>query len=176
MPKPYGLCARRSRCYRRFVVQGPPRVPSRVLEPVVRRLPIASTTKIMTAVLALQRLRSGAVVAVDPSVIRVPLVREGLRAHERVRAWKLFESLLMYSGNDDALALAIATAGNRRAFIDRMNGEARRLGLRDTHFSTPSGVIDRGNYSSAWDLAALARYGLRDPRFRQIVRKRIARV
>ena len=82
----------------------------------------------------------------------------------------------MYSGNDDALALAIATAGNRRVFIDRMNGEARRLGLRDTHFSTPSGVIDRGNYSSAWDLAALARYGLRDPRFRQIVRKRIARV
>ena len=130
----------------------------------------------MTAVLALERLRSGAVVAVDPSVIRVPLVREGLRAHERVRAWKLFESLLMYSGNDDALALAIATAGNRRAFIDRMNDEAGRLGLRDTHFSTPSGVIDRANYSSAWDLAALARYGLRNPRFRQIVRKRIAHV
>jgi serine-type D-Ala-D-Ala carboxypeptidase (penicillin-binding protein 5/6) len=141
-----------------------------------RRLPIASTTKIMTAVLALQRLRGDAVVTVDPSVTRVPLVKEGLRPHERVRAWKLFESLLMYSGNDDALALAIATAGNRRAFIDRMNSEARRLGLRDTHFSTPSGVIDRGNYSSAWDLAALTRFGLRNPRFRQIVRKRIAHV
>jgi serine-type D-Ala-D-Ala carboxypeptidase (penicillin-binding protein 5/6) len=141
-----------------------------------RRLPIASTTKIMTAVLALQRLGANTIVAVDPTVTRVPLVREGLRAHERVRAWKLFESLLMYSGNDDALALAIATAGNRRAFVDRMNEEARRLGLRDTRFSTPSGVIDRGNYSSAWDLAALTRFGLRNPRFRQIVRKRIARV
>jgi serine-type D-Ala-D-Ala carboxypeptidase (penicillin-binding protein 5/6) len=141
-----------------------------------RRLPIASTTKIMTAVLALQRLRANAIVAVDPSVTRVPLVKEGLRAHERVRAWKLFESLLMYSGNDDALALAIATAGSRRAFLDGMNDEARRLGLRDTHYSTPSGVIDRGNYSSPWDLAALTRFGLRNPRFRQVVRKRIAHV
>jgi D-alanyl-D-alanine carboxypeptidase len=141
-----------------------------------RRLPIASTTKIMTAVLALHRLRANAVIAVDPSVTRVPLVKEGLRAHERVRAWKLFESLLMYSGNDDALALAIATAGSRRAFIDRMNAEAHRLGLRDTHFSTPSGVIDQGNYSSAWDLAALTRFGLRNPRFREVVRKRIAHV
>jgi D-alanyl-D-alanine carboxypeptidase len=141
-----------------------------------RRLPIASTTKIMTAVLALQRLRANRIVAVDPSVTRVPLVKEGLRPHERVRAWKLFEGLLMFSGNDDALALAIATAGSRRAFIDRMNEEARRLGLRDTHFSTPSGVIDSGNYSSAWDLAALARFGLRNPRFREVVRKRIAHV
>jgi D-alanyl-D-alanine carboxypeptidase len=141
-----------------------------------RRLPIASTTKIMTAVLAFQHLRPETVVAVDPSVVRVPLVREGLRPHERVRAWKLFESLLMYSGNDDALALAIATAGSRRAFIDRMNEEALRLGLHDTHYTTPSGVIDKGNYSSAWDLAALTRYGLRDQRFREIVRKRIAHV
>ena len=141
-----------------------------------RRLPIASTTKIMTAVLALERLRPNTIVAVDPSVTRVPLVKEGLRAHERVRAWKLFESLLMYSGNDDALALAIATAGSRRAFIDRMNDEARRLGLRDTHYTTPSGVIDQGNYSSAWDLAAVTRVGLRNPRFREIVRKRIAHV
>jgi serine-type D-Ala-D-Ala carboxypeptidase (penicillin-binding protein 5/6) len=141
-----------------------------------RRLPIASTTKIMTAVLALQRLGANRIVAVDPSVTRVPLVKEGLRPHERVRAWKLFEGLLMYSGNDDALALAIATAGSRRAFIDRMNEEARRLGLRDTHFTTPSGVIDRGNYSSAWDLAALARFGLHNPRFRQVVRKRTAHV
>jgi D-alanyl-D-alanine carboxypeptidase (penicillin-binding protein 5/6) len=50
------------------------------------------------------------------------------------------------------------------------------LGLRGTHFSSPSGVVDRGNYSTAWDLAALARYAMRDARFRSIVRKRIARV
>jgi D-alanyl-D-alanine carboxypeptidase len=141
-----------------------------------RRLPIASTTKIMTAVLALQRLHPRSVVAVDPSATRVPLAREGLRPHERVPAWKLFDGLLIYSGNDDALALAIATAGSRAAFVARMNDEARRLGLRDTHFTTPSGVIDTDNYSTVWDLASLTRYALRDPRFRRVVRRRIARV
>jgi D-alanyl-D-alanine carboxypeptidase len=57
-----------------------------------------------------------------------------------------------------------------------MNDEARELGLHDTHFSSPSGVIDFGNYSSAWDLAALTRVALRNPRFRRIVRRRIAHV
>lgn len=130
----------------------------------------------MTAVLALQRLRPNDVVTVNPLATRVPLVKEGLRPRERVRAWKLFDGLLMYSGNDDALALAIAAAGSRAGFVRLMNEEARALGLADTHFSTPSGVIDSQNYSSAWDLAALTRYALRDARFRRIVRTRIVHV
>jgi serine-type D-Ala-D-Ala carboxypeptidase (penicillin-binding protein 5/6) len=139
------------------------------LRPHLRRL-VASTTKIMTAVLALDRLGPHAVVTVTRSVPRVPLVKEGLRAGERVQAWKLFYGLLLYSGNDDALALAIGSAGSRPEFVSLMNLEARRLGLHDSHFSSPSGVIDRDNYSSAWDLAALTRYALRNPRFRAIVR------
>ena len=130
----------------------------------------------MTAVLALEHLPANTIVRVNPNVTRVPLVKEGLRPRERVRAWKLFDGLLMYSGNDDALALAIASAGTRRAFIARMNDEAEVLGLHDTHFASPSGVIDRENYSSAWDLAALTRYAMRNPRFRRIVRTRIAHV
>jgi D-alanyl-D-alanine carboxypeptidase len=141
-----------------------------------RRLPIASTTKIMTALIALERLRPRAVVRVDGLVTRVPLVREGLRAHERVRAWKLLDGLLIYSGNDDALALAIASGGTRGHFIALMNEQARTLGLRDTQFSSPSGVIDTGNFSSAWDLAALTRYALGNARFRAIVRTRIVHV
>jgi serine-type D-Ala-D-Ala carboxypeptidase (penicillin-binding protein 5/6) len=137
-----------------------------------QRRQVASTTKIMTALLALRRLRPHDVVTVDRSVPRVPLVREGLRAGERVQAWKLFYGLLLYSGNDDALALAIASAGSRPAFIHAMNAEALRLRLRDTHFRSPSGVEDRDNYSSAWDLAALTRVALREPRFRAIVRTR----
>jgi serine-type D-Ala-D-Ala carboxypeptidase (penicillin-binding protein 5/6) len=136
------------------------------------RLPIASTTKIMTAHLALQRLALDEIVRIGPTVPRVPLVREGLRTGERVPAWKLLYGLLLYSGNDDALALAIATAGSRGAFIAMMNREAAKLGLHDSHFTSPSGVIDDGNYSSAWDLAALGRYAMRDPRFREIVRTR----
>jgi serine-type D-Ala-D-Ala carboxypeptidase (penicillin-binding protein 5/6) len=136
------------------------------------RLPIASTTKIMTAHLALQRLALDEIVRIGPTVPRVPLVREGLRTGERVPAWKLLYGLLLYSGNDDALALAIATAGSRPAFIAMMNREAAKLRLHDSHFTSPSGVIDDGNYSSAWDLAALGRYAMRDPRFREIVRTR----
>jgi D-alanyl-D-alanine carboxypeptidase (penicillin-binding protein 5/6) len=136
------------------------------------RLPIASTTKIMTAALVLKRLPLDSLVRIGPTVPRVPLVREGLRAGERVPVWKLLDGLLLYSGNDDALALAIAAAGSRGAFLALMNREARQLGLHDTHFTSPSGVIDDGNYSSAWDLAALGRYAMRDPRFRRIVRTR----
>jgi serine-type D-Ala-D-Ala carboxypeptidase (penicillin-binding protein 5/6) len=138
--------------------------------------PIASTTKIMTAVLVLERLRLGHVVKIAPAVPRTPLVREGLRAGERVPVWKLLDGLLIYSGNDDALALAVASAGSRPRFLALMNEKARELGLLDTHFASVSGVIDEDNFSSAWDLAALARYALADPRFRAIVRTRIARV
>ncbi len=140
------------------------------------RLPIASLTKIMTANLVLQRLPLDTLVHIGWTVPRVPLVREGLRNGETVRARKLIYGLLLYSGNDDALALAIATAGGRKAFIALMNREAGRLGLHDSHFNSTSGVIDENNYSSAWDLAALTRYALRDARFRAIVRTRVKHV
>jgi serine-type D-Ala-D-Ala carboxypeptidase (penicillin-binding protein 5/6) len=141
-----------------------------------QRRQIASTTKIMTALLALRKLAPHHVVTIDKSVPRVPLVREGLRAGERVQAWKLFYAALLYSGNDDALALAIAAAGDKWRFLGQMNEEARRLGLRDTHFSSPSGVVDRDNYSSAWDLAALSRVALRNQRFARIVRTKVEHV
>lgn len=137
---------------------------------------VASTTKIMTALLALKKLQPHDIVTVDKSVPRVPLVREGLRAGERVQAWKLFYSLLLYSGNDDALALAIAAGGDKWTFVRSMNAEAKLLGLRDTHFSTPSGVVDADNYSSAWDLAALTRVAMRNERFRRIVDTRVEHV
>jgi D-alanyl-D-alanine carboxypeptidase (penicillin-binding protein 5/6) len=137
---------------------------------------IASTTKIMTALLALKKLKPHDIVTVDKSVPRVPLVREGLRAGERVEAWKLFYSLLLFSGNDDALALAIAAGGDKWTFIHSMNTEAKLLGLHDTHYSTPSGVKDADNYSSAWDLAALTRVAMRNARFRHIVRTRVEHV
>ncbi|HEY2073037.1 MAG TPA: serine hydrolase [Gaiellaceae bacterium] len=143
---------------------------------VHERRKVASLTKIMTALLALQKLAPDDVVTVDKSVPRVPLVREGLRAGEKVKAWKLFYAMLLYSGNDDALALAIATGGDKWTFIREMNDEAHRLGLHDTHFISPSGVVDRDNYSSAWDMAALSRVALRNERFNQVVRTKIIHV
>lgn len=141
-----------------------------------RRRPIASTTKIMTGVLALEHLPLTRVVRINPIVTRVALNREGLRSRERVPVWKLMYGLMLFSGNDDALALAIAASGSKGAFLERMNAKAHELGLRDTHFTTPSGVVDKGNYSSAYDLAALARYAMWVPKFRALVRTRIAHV
>ena len=141
-----------------------------------RRLPIASTTKIMTATLVLERLPLHTVVKVPAAAARMPLVREGLRAGEKVPAWKLLDGLLVFSGNDDALTLADATAGTRRAFVKLMNEKARELDLNDTHYTSVSGVVDQGNHSSAWDLAALARFAMRDPRFRATVATKIARI
>ena len=138
------------------------------------RRKIASLTKIMTATLALNGVPWNSTITVDRRVTTVPLVKEGLRAGERVKAWKLFYALLLFSGNDDAAQLAISSAGSIHAFLHRMNTEARRLGMHDTRYRSPSGVIDEGNYSTAWDLAALTRYAFRNPRFRDLVRtKRI---
>ena len=138
------------------------------------RRPVASTTKIMTALLALKEVKPHQIVTVDRAVTRVPLVREGLHTGEQVPAWKLFYAMLLYSGNDDALQLAITAAGSKAAFLRQMNDEAERLGMRDTHYTSPSGVIDKGNYSSAWDLAAVTREALKNPTFRKIVKtKRI---
>ena len=134
------------------------------------RRKIASLTKIMTATLALREIPWGSKITVARSVTRVPLVREGLRTGEHVRAWKLFYALLLYSGNDDANQLAISSAGSVHAFLRQMNDEAHTLGLRDTHYTSPSGIRDHGNYSTPWDLAALTRYALRNPRFNDLVR------
>ena len=141
-----------------------------------RRLPIASTTKIMTGLLAVEHLRRDRKVTILPKIARVQPFREGLRAGERVKVWKLLYGLLLYSGNDDALALALATSGTRKGFLRLMNDRAKELGLRHTHFTSPSGVIDRGNYSTAWDMAALARFAMRNPRFRAVVRTKTKRV
>ncbi len=136
------------------------------------RRPIASTTKIMTALVAMSRLRPHHVVVVPRQATRVPPSKEGLRAGERVPAWKLFYGLLLASGNDTAVALAVAAGGSRGRFLAMMNAKARQLGLRDTRFASPSGLLDDGNYSTAWDLAALARYAMRNARFRAVVRTR----
>jgi serine-type D-Ala-D-Ala carboxypeptidase (penicillin-binding protein 5/6) len=136
------------------------------------RRPIASTTKIMTAIVAMSLLRPHDRVVVAREATRVAPQKEGLRVGEKLQAWKLFYGLLLVSGNDTAVALAVAAGGTKPHFIALMNEKARKLGLRDTQYRSPSGLIDVGNYSSAWDLAALTRYALWNARFRAIVRTR----
>ena len=139
------------------------------------RRPIASTTKIMTALVAMEHLRPNEIVVVTRKAARVPY-GEGLKAGERVPVWKLYYGLLLASANDTAVALAEAAGGTRERFLSLMNEKARALGLRHTHYRSASGLIDEGNYSTVHDLAMLTRHALRVPRFRDIVATKLKRV
>jgi serine-type D-Ala-D-Ala carboxypeptidase (penicillin-binding protein 5/6) len=140
------------------------------------RLPIASTTKIMTAVLTLEHLSLDDEVVIRRGIRLIEPFREGLRPGERIPVRKLLYGLLLFSGNDDALALGQEVGGTNEGFVRLMNAKAGELGLEDTQYSNSSGVVDEGNWSSAWDLAALTRYAFDKPRFRAIVATRTKRV
>jgi serine-type D-Ala-D-Ala carboxypeptidase (penicillin-binding protein 5/6) len=134
-----------------------------------RPLPIASTTKLMTAYVALQELPLGRVVRAAPYEAIYGESLLGLRAGERVSVRDLLHGLLMRSGNDSAEDLALAAAGSESRFVAEMNRRAAALGLADTHYANPVGLDQRGNFSSAADLATLTRRLLRVPVFARIV-------
>ncbi len=139
-----------------------------------RRLPIASTTKLMTAYVALHELSPGKIVTAAPYT---PIYGEsllGLRTGQRVSVRDLLYGLILRSGNDAAYDLALAAAGSERAFVRQMNLRAAALGLADTHYANPIGLDQRGNYSSARDLTTLTRRLLRIPLFARIAAARSA--
>jgi D-alanyl-D-alanine carboxypeptidase (penicillin-binding protein 5/6) len=140
-----------------------------------RRLPIASLTKMMTALVVAQRVGPGQRVRIAREALAYTGSGMGvLRRGRRVPVETLLHGLLLASGNDAAIALAIRVSGTQRAFVARMNEAARRIGLPCTRFASPSGIVDRGNYSCAADLAVLARAVLDRPRLARIVRRRRA--
>jgi serine-type D-Ala-D-Ala carboxypeptidase (penicillin-binding protein 5/6) len=139
-----------------------------------RRLPIASTTKLMTAYVALRELPLDRLVRAAPydAIYGESLLE--LRPGERVSVRDLLYGLILRSGNDAAYDLALAAAGSQARFVAEMNRYAAALGLPDTHYANPIGLDEAGNYSSAADLAALSRRLLRDPAFARIADARSA--
>ncbi len=129
----------------------------------------ASTTKMMTALVALEEGDLRSVVTVSPAADATPGSSAHLRAGERYTLAQLLVALLLPSGNDAAVAIAEHIAGSVPAFAERMNAKARALGLVATHFTNPHGLTAAGHYSSALDLALIARAGLRQPEFARIV-------
>jgi D-alanyl-D-alanine carboxypeptidase (penicillin-binding protein 5/6) len=130
---------------------------------------MASTTKLMTALLSLEEARP-AEVFTAPGYDAMPAEsRINLRAGERMTVHDLLEALLLESANDAAVDLAENIAGSREAFVEQMNERADELGLDHTSYANPIGLDDPGNYSSARDLATLARTLLRKRRFARIV-------
>jgi len=124
--------------------------------------PIASTTKLMTALLAIEKLPLGRRIAAAPYRPAPVESQLGLEPGERMSVADLLRALLLPSANDAAATLARGAAGSVRRFVRMMNRRAAALGLRDTHFANPIGLDEPGNYSSARDLARLARAVLRN--------------
>jgi D-alanyl-D-alanine carboxypeptidase (penicillin-binding protein 5/6) len=133
------------------------------------RRAIASTTKLMTALLALERARPDEVFTAPPYDALPVESQINLRTGERMTVEDLLEALLLESANDAAVTLAEGVAGSREAFVREMNERAADLGLDDTSYANPIGLDDPANYSSARDLAELSLVLMQRPRFRRIV-------
>jgi len=138
--------------------------------------PIASLTKLMTGLLAVERFNANSTVRLTSAPDRVGGTHMGgLRAGRRVRAEVLLRGLMISSGNDAAVALAIGGAGSERAWVARMNERAREWGLTCTHYVDPHGLDPRDRSCPA-DVAALAMRAMAEPRLRRIARHTYARV
>ena len=133
-----------------------------------KKLPMASTTKIMTTLLCLESGGLYEEFVVDSEAIRVEGSSMGLREGDIVTKYALCCGMLLPSGNDAANAAAVRIAGNIEDFAVMMNDRAREMGLSRTFFVTPSGLEGEGHGSSAYDMAILAREALKNEMFREI--------
>lgn len=131
-------------------------------------LPMASTTKLMTVLLALETLSPDQIVTVPAEAI-VGNASMGLQAGDRVSVRALIYGALLPSGNDAAMTLALATAGTVEDFVALMNQRAAEWGLNETHFANPHGLDAPRHVSSARDLVALARRALENPLIAEVV-------
>ncbi len=133
-----------------------------------RRLPPASLTKLMTALLVLERGQPQAVVTVSQAAAREAGSRLGIKTGEAFRTEDLLAATLMASANDACHALADAVAGDEQRFVRLMNERAKRLGMHDTSFANACGHDARGHHTSAHDLTLLAREVLKHPELLRI--------
>lgn len=140
-----------------------------LLQNADERRPMASTTKIMTALVVLEQKGLDEVVTVSPEAVGVEGSSIYLFAGEQITVRTLLYALLLSSANDAAVALACYTAGSVAAFAALMNTRAADMGLTDTHFTNPHGLYDEAHYTTARELALIAREALQNKTFAEIV-------
>jgi D-alanyl-D-alanine carboxypeptidase (penicillin-binding protein 5/6) len=133
------------------------------------RLPMASTTKIMTAIVVLESLELDATVMVSRKAHFQSGSVVGLNVLDVVTVEQLLYWLLVFSGNDAAVALAEKASGSVDQFVVKMNDKAKALGLTNTHFTNANGLDRTGHYSSCADLATMTRYAMKNETFRKVV-------
>ncbi len=137
---------------------------------------MASTTKIMTALVALEQGIPEQQIQVTSDMVRVEGTSIGLLPDDLITVRTLVSGMLLESGNDAANVTAYAVAGSQKKFLDLMNQKAAAIGMQNTHFETVSGLDSDNHYSTAYDMAILGAAALRNTEFRRICGQKSERV
>lgn len=138
---------------------------------------MASTTKIMTAVVVLEQVENlDEVIIVPAKAVRVGESGVGIKAGEQQSVRDLLAAMLVHSANEAAMALALYVGETEEGFAELMNQKAEALSLTHSHFTNPHGLDEEGHHTSAADLAVLAEYALRNPVFAEMVASRVIRI
>lgn len=131
--------------------------------------PMASTTKIMTSIVVLENANLNDVVTIEKKAAGTGGSRLGLKTGDKITVNDLLYGLMLRSGNDAAVALAIHVGGSVEGFAALMNKKANELGLKNTNFVTPHGLDNEKHYTTAYELAKMADYALEKEKFKKIV-------
>lgn len=135
----------------------------------LKQVPMASTTKIMTAIVVLENSNLNDIVTISKKAAGTGGSRLGLKINDKITVHDLLYGLMLKSGNDAAVALAEHVGGGIEGFADMMNKKASEMGLVNSHFVTPHGLDQDKHYTTAYELACMADYALNIPKFKEIV-------
>ena len=135
-----------------------------------KKMPMASTTKIMTAITAIENCSDlDERFEVSPKAVGIPGTSLYLRKGDIYSTRDLLYALMLISGNDASVAIAEHVAGSTSEFVTKMNDLAKKIGVKNTHFANTHGLDADGHYTTAYDLAVITAYALENDTFREIV-------
>lgn len=141
-----------------------------------KQTPMASTTKVMTAIVVLENAKLTDTVTITSKAASIGGSRLGLKKNDKITVNDLLYGLMLRSGNDAAVALAIHVGGSIEGFADMMNKKALEMGLTNSHFVVPHGLDNEGHYTTAYELAKMADYALKMDKFKEIVGTKVATI
>lgn len=134
-----------------------------------KQTPMASTTKIMTAIVVLENANLKDVVTIDAKAAGTGGSRLEIKKNDKITVNDLLYGLMLRSGNDAAVALANYVGGSIKGFAEMMNNKAEEMGLKNSHFIVPHGLDNEGHYTTAYELAKMTDYALKIDKFKEIV-------
>lgn len=132
----------------------------------------ASTTKVLTTIVALEKLQGNETIVPDKAVLKIPASKLNLVPGKQYQAADLIKGTMIESANDAAYTIASYIGGSEEFFARMMNEKARSIGAYDSNFKNASGLFEEGQYTTCWDLALMFRYALESDNFREIIATR----